>query len=76
MSAEHTPTTDEVRIKYRASSLEQPGDDDEFDRWLDEARREWQARAWDAGVKAAQREAQREMVCERPRPIVNPFRSV
>ena len=44
---EYTPTTEEVRIKYRLSSGRQPGDFAEFDRWLaahDAVKRaEWEA---------------------------------
>lgn len=41
---DYTPTTEEVRIKYRLSSGRQPGDFAEFDRWL---------AAHDAEVRAA-----------------------
>ena len=42
--SDYTPTTEEVRIKYRLSSGRQPGDFAEFDRWL---------AAHDAEVRAA-----------------------
>lgn len=38
------------------------------------ALKEARAEAWDEGVQAAQREAKREMVCERPSPLTNPYR--
>ena len=48
---DYTPTTEEVRIKYRLSSGRQPGDFAEFDRWLaahDAVKRaEWEAEQGD-----------------------------
>ena len=49
--SDYTPTTEEVRIKYRLSSGRQPGDFAEFDRWLAahdaEVRAEWGAEQGD-----------------------------
>ena len=48
---DYTPTTEEVRIKYRLSSGRQPGDFAEFNRWLAahdaEKRAEWEAEQGD-----------------------------
>ena len=54
---EYTPTTEEVRIKYRLSSGRQPGDFAEFDRWLaahDAVKRaEWEAeQGWEYAIGA------------------------
>jgi hypothetical protein len=43
--SEYTPDTEEVRIKYRLSPGQRPGDYDEFDRWLAEVKAEAAARA-------------------------------